>query len=283
VPEDNQAPTKLESHDEVAFSQPQQQSSVQSSPALEQHQAPTQYPPRKTGMSTGMIVFVSLLAALVVVIVCIGLFFVFAAFVANQDYSKQSEPTESTSSPTVKTATYENVRTMFSYPSTWEKDSLNNVTVVGDGTIFDKANFSSGNDVAMDYRMIGSGSTPATGFVERSKRVEAMQSAVSSYQSASVDSLISLSASYGLGCIDSFVYTSKPAVITRDELVGVQFGYSCTSIVGVKTNNQRIQWYDTAGVRHLLIISATTSYWGDHSAELNAISDSIELKPLIAQ
>ncbi len=264
---------KPASPEPVSYQAPSQ---PQPEPQTQPYVVPPNVPTQKSSKLLWMII-----ATVVVSIVAIVSYLLLTQSSNQKDTNStsQSETNNQATAPK-KLTTFENERTSFSYPSSWKRDNLENITIIADGTVFDKANFTSEQDVAMNYRMMGIGKTPSDTLVERSRRLDSMNTAVANYDASSTDKMISLTEIYGFGCIEDFEYASKPAVVSRGEVIGVQFDYTCTGMKGEATTNRRFQWYDTAGVRHLLTVSAKTSYWKAHTGELTSITESVKIKPL---
>ncbi|GEM_PF-2394343 len=251
-----------------------------------QMQPPYQQPPRRkltTGTLVGILFGVVALIAVITTILLVA--HDEKSDISHRDTSRLNELAPPDQDPEKNpanigpTKSYKNSRISFSYPHTMTQKDTSNITVITpDGSPSDRQAFTSDsssttNDAIINYS--GQWSDNPTP-VDKSRRIEAMKQGVEAQKNASERETLSMRASTAHGCASNFSYTSRPELVEHGDIVGMKYGYTCTSYYG-NVQGEYFVWYDAYGSKHSLTVDALTDYWRQHQVDLQAITASVVL------
>lgn len=175
------------------------------------------------------------------------------------------------------TKTYKNGTISFAYPASLHEEPHDNDTIYTPGGAASDYKLFVADDasrpVVVEYMRFDG----QAGTVDHSQRLAGIQQGLAAQKAASQSQLLSMRSAAGLGCVSDVAYTDAPSLVERSELIGMTYGYTCTTYGGAAITGNYIVWYDTHMAKHSITVTATDPYWQQHADQLQAIAGSAKV------
>lgn len=191
-----------------------------------------------------------------------------------EDFKLVGAGNEANATTLSKTDLYSNSRFSFAYPEYFEKaDQSNRVTIIGSAKPSERELFNSPRSQKGEAAAVivyNAFNSKETSPIDKSLAENAMQEAYKAYLGSSNAQMLSYHSDSGHGCAANFKFTSQPKYNTDNNLVGITYGFTCTSLYGEVQGAYGV-WYDAYGDKQTLLVSSLNRYWKMHAADLSAI------------